>query len=95
MTEGMLVALWLGVAVLVGAVAVRKGLSGLFWFALSLFLSPVLTAPFVLLIKPRADGARLIDCHYCSRKRRVDSPVCPNCQAGPVRPLVAQSADRS
>jgi hypothetical protein len=95
MTDAIVIALWLGLAVLVGAVASRKGLSGLFWFALSLFLSPVLTAPFVLLIKSRTDGARLVDCHYCSRKRRVDSPVCPHCQAGPTRTLSAQAAGRT
>lgn len=83
----MLVAVWLGLAVLVSAVASRKGMNLPMWFVLSLFLSPVLTAPFVLLARPRADGARLIDCHYCNRKRRMDSAVCPHCQAGPSRSL--------
>lgn len=90
MSYVLFIALWLGLAALVAAVAHSKGLSALGFFVLSLILSPIVPFLIVLLARPRPQPARgagaLVGCHYCGKPRRLFSAVCPHCGAGPFEP---------
>ena len=45
--------LWVGMAVAVGLLGERRGSSGLLWFALSIFTTPVVALILLLILTPR------------------------------------------
>lgn len=45
--------LWVGLAIGIGLVAERRGGNGLLWFALAVFLSPLIALILLLIITPR------------------------------------------
>lgn len=87
---------WLPLCALVGWAAGQKGRSGVGFFFLSFFLSPLIgllvliavPAREATAIAPRSppSGGDLILCHACSRPRRADSLRCPSCGAGQYQP---------
>ena len=45
--------LWVGAAVAVGLLGERRGSSGLLWFALAIFTTPVVALILLLILTPR------------------------------------------
>jgi hypothetical protein len=45
--------LWVGIAIAVGLLAERRGSSGLIWFAISVFFSPILALLLLLAVTPQ------------------------------------------
>mgnify|MGYP007100063950 CR=1 FL=1 len=83
---------WIPLCFLVAWIASQKGRSGVGWFFLSLFLSPVIGL-LALIAVPSApatassggaptQGAKdLVLCHSCGRPKRFGLPSCPHCGA--------------
>lgn len=70
---------WLAVAVTAGIVATNKGRSGLGWFLLCFFLTPLAILP-LLALKPRYEnmsGVRL--CPRCSEYVQASALSCRHC----------------
>lgn len=83
--------LWPVLCALVAWLASQKGRSGLGWFFLSFFLSPLIGLLGVIAVPDRSaprteapvrSGRDLVLCHACNRPRRADSVSCPHCGAG-------------
>jgi hypothetical protein len=81
------VALWFGLAVIVGvAASVRRGRNGFGWFLLSLVISPLLTGLLVLALPDlrvraredydRESGRR---CPFCAELIKKEAIVCKHC----------------
>lgn len=82
--------LWPVLCVVVAWVAGQKGRSGVGFFFLSFFLSPLIGLLVAIAVPARdaATAARagndFVLCHACNRPRRVDSMFCPHCHASPA-----------
>lgn len=85
--------LWVPLCVLVGWVGSQKGRSGVGFFFLSFFLSPLigflvaiaLPSKLAVPVTPRAGDFVL--CPQCRRPHRADAAKCPVCGAGKPDPM--------
>ncbi len=86
----ILLFVWLPLCALVGWLASQKGRSGMGFFFLAFFLSPligllaVIAVPKLEAVARPVRGNDFILCHFCSKPRRADSARCPNCSSGPA-----------
>jgi len=82
---------WIGVSIVWGLVARRKGRSFLAIFALSIFVTPIIGMIVALLLQP-TDAAKMavagggpgravgpVPCPYCKEQIRADAIVCKHC----------------
>lgn len=84
--------IWPALCFVVAWAAVQKGRSGVGFFFLSLFLSPLIGLLVALVVPSRTAAAAgaprpvatndLVFCHQCRLPRRADSVSCPHCRAG-------------
>lgn len=87
--------LWPLLCAVVAYAAGQKGRSGVGFFFLSLFLSPLVGLLVLIALPARQTeatsqpvrGSDLIVCHNCKRPRRADSERCPNCGTGKYDPM--------
>lgn len=74
---------WVGFSIAVGVLASNRGRSGSGWFVLSLIISPLLGAIFVLLVENLKDvkpsPATHIKCPDCKELILKDALVCKHC----------------
>ncbi len=77
------VMVWAFLCGIVGDVAERRGHSGLRWFFLSFFCSPLIGYFVVELLPSAADLTPVgyAPCPYCSRTVKVGREICPYCNA--------------
>lgn len=80
---------WLPLCFVVAYAASQKGRSGVGFFFLSFFLSPLIGFLAVIAVPSVArttsaprNGADLVICHSCRKPRRYDALRCPSCGAG-------------
>lgn len=89
----MLIAIliWLPLCAVCGWVASQKGRSGVGFFFLAFFLSPLVGLLAAIAVPSRIPagapaaplrGGDLVLCHKCNRPRRADAYRCPSCGAG-------------
>ena len=81
--------LWVGLSVVIAAMAHNRGRSGFGWFWLSLLISPLVALIAVLVAgehKEAIDGRALADgtmrkCPQCAELVRVEAKICKHCRS--------------
>ncbi len=86
------VMVWTFLCGMVGDIAEKRGHSGLLWFFVSFFCSPLIGYFVVELLPSAADHAAVeyTWCRYCLRTVRVGTDICPYCHADLARKPAAQ-----
>lgn len=92
----MMVAFWIGLSVVVGALASARGRNGGGWFVLSLCISPVIAGLLVMVFPRQTDvlAEREIDagvsrkCPMCAELVRIEARRCRHCGADLTPPVV-------
>lgn len=73
---------WVLLSIACGIFADRRGRSGIGWFFISLFASPLIGGVF-LLVLPATEKAGAFSilrrCNYCREQIRRDASVCKHC----------------
>jgi hypothetical protein len=86
--------IWLALCFVVAWAASQKGRSGVGFFFLALFCSPLIGLLVAVAVPARhaaaeqgpASGKDLVTCHKCGQMRRADSVTCPHCGAARYDP---------
>lgn len=88
--------LWIPLCALVGWAASQKNRSGIGFFFLSFFLTPLIgllvliAVPSLKQVAAPLRGNDFVLCHWCKRPRRVDAVRCPHCNVGAPDPNAGQ-----
>lgn len=82
---------WIFLAAVVGFIANNRGKSGLLWFGISLFISPLIGLVLVLVLRGGADeptlsAEKMARCPFCGEAILAVAIKCKHCQSMIVRP---------
>lgn len=103
-----LIAFWVGISIVIGAIAGNKGRSGFAWFVYGLFLWPLALIHVLVVAADSKEieyrqlaGGAARKCPYCAEMVRPEATVCRHCQrdlppTDPNKPVVneAQAEER-
>jgi len=73
-----IVLLWIVLSIIPAVIASKKGRSGIGWFFLALFISPLLAGIIAAAIGP-VEGGNIRKCPFCSEMVKSDASVCRHC----------------
>ena len=81
------VVIWLGLSVLAGVIAARKGRSGIGFFLLAALLSPLIgiiaaliaNSDAAVMERRRLESGQERKCPHCAELVRIDARVCKHC----------------
>ncbi|ODS01542.1 hypothetical protein AUC71_03100 [Methyloceanibacter marginalis] len=82
----ILIVLWLGLAVAIGAIASNKGRNFFGWFLLSLLLSPLIAGVLLAAAGSKqtsvpSASAHGWSCVHCAEPIRIEAKICPHCRS--------------
>ncbi len=70
---------WIGLSIVVGEYAHKRGRSSTAWFLVGLLFSPFLALILVAVLEPGTQGTLYRDCPFCAERVKSAAIVCRFC----------------